>query len=387
MTCITKKVHFFTTLNQSCFRLSYKASKTMADLNIEELIFRQLKNNLSVDEETNLLEWFHASEANQKIYADYCVLFKSREIESVKPYFENNKERAWSHFVDCLQEKQRGGLWNVIKIISRYAAIVVIAFSMGAGTLWLLNPEQEQLVQSIEIPLGSKSRITLPDGSKVWLNSGSKLTYENNFGKKNRTLTLDGEGCFDVTKNENLPFEVYSGDVRIKVLGTKFNMKSYSEDENTRVTLIEGSLNVATGLGVKEGKTIIPNQQVIINKRLRQLVVKNVNAFNYVLWTEAKKEEVIAKVVARDKKLPDMIVPNTTLRNVLFFDEEPLNQIIRDLERAFNVSIELREEKIGKEKFYGDFRNEETIYDIMKIITMNSDLKYDIVNNKILIYK
>lgn len=235
--------------------------------------------------------------------------------------------------------------------------------------------------------LRSKSRITLPDGSKVWLNSGSNLTYQNGFGRKNRTLTLDGEGCFDVTKNKELPFEVYSGNVKIRVLGTKFNMKSYSEDEDTKVTLIEGSLNVSTYSDINTGKTITPNQQVVINKQSNKLTIKNVNAFNYALWTETKKEEVVTKTVTHDKKLPKMVVPNATLRNILFFDEEPLNQIIRDLERAFNVSIELKEENMGTEKFYADFRNDETIYDILKIITMNNDLRYEIKDNKIIISK
>lgn len=358
----------------------------MSDLNVEELIFRQLKNSLSSEEERELLEWYRKSENNRKLYADYCILFKSREIESVKPYFEKNKEQAWRHFNYRLKNKQRisrGVIFNIL----RYAAVIIMAFSMGVATLWLLQPETEELAQCIEIPLGSKSRITLPDGTKVWLNSGSTLIYQNGFGKNNRTLTLDGEGCFDVTKNKKLPFEVYSGDVKIKVLGTKFNLKSYSGDESAKITLLEGSLNVSMCKGAHREKTIVPNQQVVINKNSHQLVVKDVDALNYAMWTEAKKEDVATKSVIHDKKLPDMVVPNTTLRNILFFDEEPLNQIIRDLERAYNVSIELKEKNIGKEKFYGDFRNEETIYDILKVITMNSDLKYEVKNNKIIISK
>lgn len=359
----------------------------MSDLQVEELIFRQLKHTLSTEEEKLLHEWYNESNANKKLYADYCVLFKSREIEAAKPFFEKRKEHAWKHFMTHLQKKQKKR-WSIVWKVGRYAAMIAIVFSIGMWTAWTLNSKpEEQLLQSIEVSLGSKSRITLPDGSKVWLNSGSKLTYQDGFGRKNRTLSLDGEGCFDVIKNKELPFEVHSGNVKIRVLGTKFNMKSYSEDENTKVTLIEGSLNVSTDSGTNTGKTIIPNQQVVINKQSNKLIVKSVNAFNYALWTETKKEEIVAKTVTRDKKLPNMVVPNVTLRNILFFDEEPLNQIIRDLERAFNVSIELKEENLGTEKFYADFRNNETIYDILRIITMNNDLRYEIKDNKIIISK
>lgn len=359
----------------------------MSNLQVEELIFRQFKHSLSAEEEQVLRDWYNESNANKKLYADYCVLFKSREIEAVKPFFEKRKEHAWKHFLTRLPQKQQKH-WNIVWKAGRYAAMLAIVFSIGMWTAWTLTPKpEEQLLQSIEVALGSKSRIILPDGSKVWLNSGSKLTYQDGFGRKNRTLTLDGEGCFDVKKNKELPFEVYSGNVKIRVLGTKFNMKSYSEDEDTKVTLIEGSLNVSTGADIHTGKTIIPNQQAVINKQSNKLTVKNVNAFNYALWTETKKEEVVVKAVVRDKKLPTLVVPTVTLRNILLFDEEPLNQIIRDLERAFNVSIELKEESLGTVKFYADFRNDETIYDILKIITMNNDLKYEVKDNKIIISK
>lgn len=358
----------------------------MSDLNIEELIYRQLKNDLSKDERDLLFAWYEASDTNKKLYADYCVLFKSREIEVARSFFEQNKERGWARLsVRLHSERLLNG--KFIRAIGRYAAVALIAFFIGGATLWLLQPQPESLAQRIEVPLGSKSRVTLPDGSQVWLNSGSVLSYYNGFGKKNRSLTLEGEGCFDVVSNKSLPFEVFSGDVKIKVLGTKFNMKSYSDDETTKVTLIEGSLNISSCTDNRHSKTIVPNQQAIIDKRSRRLSVKKVDAFNYALWTKPKKEIVAQKHIVRDEKLPDLVVPNTTLRNILFFDEEPLNQIIRDLERAFNVSIELKESNIGAQRFYGDFRNDETIYEILDIITQNSNLKYEIQDRKIIISK
>ena len=356
----------------------------MSDLKIEELIYRQLKNDLSKDERDFLFAWYEASDNNKKLYADYCVLFKSREIEIARSFFEKNKEREWARLSLRLQSDR---LLNgkFMRAIGSYAAVALIAFFIGTATLWYFQPQTDDTLQRIEVPLGAKSRITLPDGSKVWLNSGSALSYHNGFGKKNRRLKLEGEGCFDVVSNKSLPFEVFSGDVKIKVLGTKFNMKSYSDDETTKVTLIEGSLNISTSFNSRHSRTIVPNQQAIIDKRSRRLSVKKVDAFNYALWTIPKKEDVTQKHIVRDEKLPDLVVPNTTLRNILFFDEEPLNQIIRDLERAFNVSIELKESNIGTQRFYGDFRNDETIYEILDIITQNSNLSYEIQDRKIII--
>lgn len=358
----------------------------MSDLNIEELIFRQLKNDLSKEERDFLFAWYKASDANKKLYTDYCVLFKSREVEVARSFFEQKKELGWMRISTRLHSR-RFLIKKSIRVFGRYAAVALIAFLLGSATLWYLQPQPDHLLQSIEVPLGAKSRVTLPDGSQVWLNSGSVLSYCNGFGKENRQLTLEGEGCFDVVSNKILPFEVFCGDVKIKVLGTKFNMKSYADDETAKVTLIEGSLNISSSFENGRSRTIKPNQQAIIDKRSRRLSVKRVDAFNYSLWTKPKKEDVTQKQMTRDANLPNLVVPNTTLRNILFFDEEPLNQIIRDLERAFNVSIELEEPNIGVQRFYGDFRNDETIYEILDIITQNSSLKYKIHDHKIIITK
>ena len=244
------------------------------------------------------------------------------------------------------------------------------------------------LAQTIEIPFGSKSKITLPDGTSVWLNSGSKLSYQESFGVSDRNISLDGEGYFEVTKNKNLPFKVFSGKVQIKVLGTKFNFKSYAEDENARVTLVEGSLDVANSVNESRNVLLVPNQQAVINKKRDRVVVKNVDARSYAMWTLPKQEilDVIPSHVTGSVTAA-IRVPNITLRNTLFFDEEPLGQIIRDLERAFNVKIEIKDKQLESERFYGDFRNEETITEILDIMATNNNLSYAIKGDEIFISK
>ena len=100
----------------------------------------------------------------------------------------------------------------------------------------------QTLSYSVESPRGSKLKLSLPDGTSVWLNADSKLLYDNNFGINNRNVTLCGEGYFEVSKNKNLPFQVVSDDIKVEVLGTKFNVKNYPEDPNIKVALLEGSV-------------------------------------------------------------------------------------------------------------------------------------------------
>lgn len=353
---------------------------------IEELIDKQLSGLLSSEEYTYLRQWYNASPENKKQYEEYCILRKYLHVLNSKKRFRPSVESAYKRFVVRIgtisREHRTFSLYKTL----RYAAILLLVFGLGATTFYFFQSHyiQTQLTQTIEIPFGSKSKIVLPDGTTVWLNSGSILSYENNFGKNNRDVKLSGEGYFEVTKNRNLPFKVFSGKVQVEVLGTKFNFKSYSDDESAKVTLVEGSLNV----GIEDKKQevhLIPNQQAIFDKAKKDMKVKNVKADLYAMWTLLKEEPIDKKQINVDKVLAKTENPNITLRNTLFFDEESLIQIVRDLERVFNVQIEIKDEKLKSEKFYGDFRNEETLYDILKMMAESNNLHYVVDNNKIVI--
>lgn len=352
--------------------------------NLEEMIVRQLSNNLTEKEAEDLFHWCNESEENRKLYSDYCLLLKAQSIATDKRLFEKDKAHSWKRLKKRIQHNQITNLW--IPIL-RYASVAVVALLIGMGGQLLLSNKGADAGIQIEVPAGSKSRVVLPDGTSVWLNSSSKLTYSSEFGKSNRTVYLDGEGFFDVTKNKKMAFEVYAGEARIRVLGTRFDMKAYSSDERKRVTLLEGSLSIATNTARSKERVIIPNEQAVIVKGSADIEVRQVEAKNYVSWTEPKKETLTALASPPDKLLPEMQVPNQSYRNTLFFDEEPLSQIVRDLSRAYNVIIELGSDDIATDIYYGDFRNEESIYEILDVITSSGDINYEVRDNKIIINK
>ena len=144
----------------------------------------------------------------------------------------------------------------------------------------------------------------------------------------------------------------------------------------------------ACSVGIEDKKQevhLVPNQQAIFDKAKKDMKVKNVKADLFAMWTLPKEEPIDEKQMNVDKALAKTENPNITLRNTLFFDEESLIQIVRDLERVFNVQIEIKDEKLKSEKFYGDFRNEETLYDILKMMAESNNLRYVVDNNKIVI--
>lgn len=352
--------------------------------NVEEMILRQLNNQLSKDELEELRAWYESSEENKKLYRDYSVILMGQAIASDKALFANKTEAAWKRTRKKMHKKREVSLFTPLL---KYASVAAIALLIGVYAAQYLSSDpgiDDEIL--VEVPLGSKSKVQLPDGSSVWLNSGTRLTYTRSFGKTNRSVTLDGEGFFDIAKNKKMPFTVRAGETNIRVLGTQFNFKAYSDDERSRVTLLEGSLSVSLTADKETETLIVPNDQVVIDNKNSALEVRQVEAANYALWTEVKEESLAAVLYKQeDKNLPQMQLRNQTFRNVLLYDEETLSQIVKDLGRAFNVSIELADKEIANRVFYGDFRNEESLYEILDIITSSEDIIYQIKDNKITI--
>lgn len=208
-------------------------------------------------------------------------------------------------------------------------------------------------------PSGTKSEITLPDGSTVILHGSSTISYPTAFSNKARKVELTGEAYFDIRKNEQVPFMVHSGKINVKVLGTTFNVEAYDEDDYICVTLATGKVS----LSVKdyEGELILaPDQQAVYNKQTQEILKRNINAEEVVGWTN----------------------------NQLYFNSMPLDDIVRKLERHFNVEIEISVEKLKNIRYTGEFVEDESIDEILTMFSMmDNRVKYERKNNKIIIYE
>lgn len=360
------------------------------DFDIFNLINKQFSKKISSEEEAILRAWYENNAENKQIYKEYYLVLKGLRISQNKKIFSSQTESAYADFAQKtgLKTPEKNRRYIALRSWLRYVAVFALAFGLGAGSYYIARSASSDFstAQTIEIPYGSKSKVTLPDGTSVWLNSGSRLSYQESFGHSDRNVSLDGEAYFEVTKDKHLPFHVLSGKVKIRVLGTKFNFKSYTEDESARVTLVEGSLNVGNLENESKNILLTPNQQATIHKKENRVTVKNVDAKSYAMWTQPK-QEILDVIPSTVTGLPTAAIriPSVTLRNTLFFNEEPLSQIVRDLERAFNVKIEINNRQLSSERFYGDFRNDETITEILDIMAANNNLYYTIHGDEIII--
>lgn len=235
-------------------------------------------------------------------------------------------------------------LWHIAAAIA--ALIVVGFFSFKSGEN---NIETDMGNIVVEAPQGCRTQITLPDGTIVWLNAGTKISYSQGFSLVNRNVSLVGEGYFEVAHNDRLPFSVMSDEVQVNVLGTKFNFRDYPMDTEATVSLSEGSVSMCTKKDSFKEQILKPGERAIVDKRTGKIHVEEYEVSNSRQWISGK----------------------------LIFDGEPLHEIVKTLERSYNVKIIIKGEHLKKLCFYGDFlRQEQSLGEVLEALAATGKLHY-----------
>ncbi|WP_109301984.1 FecR family protein [Aquimarina sp. AU474] len=234
----------------------------------------------------------------------------------------------------------------------------------------VVKKEQDQLiVQSstasskteyleISIPKGKLFQLSLSDGTKVWLNAASTLRFPQHFDAtdKNRLVHLEGEAFFDVTTNKEQPFIVKTGVVDVEVLGTQFNISSYSEDSTVKTTLVEGAVAVNDPSNVAKNLRLTPNHQAIYSKENKVLQQKKVNTALFTSWMYRK----------------------------IILQNESFTEVCKRIERTYDVEITSTNEKLNNTRFTGEF-DIENVRQILNVFSETIAFTYTIKDKKITI--
>lgn len=247
-------------------------------------------------------------------------------------------------------------------------------------------------ISSVVTKNGSRTKITLPDGSQVWLNAGSKLDYNDiSFSSRQREVYLSGEAFFDVVKNPQRPFIVHTSNMQVKVLGTAFNVKSYPGEIHTETSLIRGMVEVTIPSRPAEKYILNPNEKLILNNTgIVQQTLKNLPASVTTVTRERKNE--IAKepeAIVSIKKvnyLPDqkLILETAWVENRLEFRSEKFLDIARKMERWYDVEISFSNPRIENKLLTGSFEKE-TIEQALEALRMVESFNYSINGRTIVI--
>jgi len=236
---------------------------------------------------------------------------------------------------------------------------------------------------------GSRTKLKLPDGTQVWLNSGSKLSYDKTYGNDLREVALTGEAFFDVVKNPAHPFVIHTISIDIKVLGTAFNVKSFPGEKNTETSLIRGSIEVT--FKNKPSKKIIlkPNEKLITSNgdtlRDAELISVPADKIKTMTAKEAGKKELPPLVSHLTYAQADSAVIETSwMDNKLIFRSEAFVDLAVRMERWYGVNIRFADEDIKPKKLNGVFENE-TIQQALKALQLITPFNYKINKNEIII--
>lgn len=322
-----------------------------------KLCEKAITGNINESEKTQLNNWLDKSEINRNQFEELKKIWI--DTSPVKAPQLPDIDKEWNNLNRKLEllnadKKIKKSYWDeIIFFVKSFtlpgwkpAIVSLIIFICIIAGYYLLSREtpQQQFVNIYTLNKEHR-KIQLPDGSTVILNSGSSIKYASPFGKSSREVYMTGEAFFEVTKN-SIPFNIFSSNAKISVLGTQFDV--WARDGKTRVIVKEGKVKFARLNKVLEGVNLTANQTSIINENSNPTAPKEIDSQFFLGWMNGK----------------------------LIFDRTPLNEVVKELERRYNIKIILDGDSLSKNTISGSFNNygADTV---LSMICLALNLKYE----------
>jgi transmembrane sensor len=306
-----------------------------------------LQKEATSSEIRQLSEWLCRPES-QKELSDYFA----RKWESAPHTIDLELQ---SNMLEVLREKiapRPKQLPHRMFKVMKYVAAIVLPFVIGVGSYLLADKisssRDKDMVVSVDN--GQKAALQLPDGTKVWLNSGSHIRYDKSYNKQDRIVSFEGEAYFEVAKDKKRPFIVKVGAVSVRAVGTAFNVKGYDNDNTITATLMEGKIDVFDS---KSSIRLSPNEKITFDK-------------NRLTFEKAQ--------------IYDANIASQWKNNRLAFDSETLEDIGKALERMYNVQMVFDTEAIKQIRFSGTIKNN-SLESVLQLISLTSPIDYSIQNS------
>ncbi|MDU1891088.1 MAG: FecR family protein [Dysgonomonas sp.] len=317
-----------------------------------ELLDSFLQGRTSIEEEQILFDWFRTPEAKEEILSSYLNRWENTSLD----LSEDVQMRMFENIQDKIAQTEKENQTKpntlktyLIRIAAAASILLIVGFSVHYLTRQSIYSSKEF---AVSVAKGQKANLTLPDGTLVWLNSDSKIKYDNTYNANDRRLILEGEAYFEVAKEKDKPFIVTTNNIDVQALGTKFNVRSYLEDKDITVTLVEGKLKVNN----ESSETILnPDERLVYNRQDKLFVKSDIyGASNIAVWRN----------------------------NELAFYGETLEDVGTVLSRIYNVDIVFTSEKAKEFSFYGVIKNN-SLNNVLNIISMTAPIEYRIYNDTI----
>lgn len=284
------------------------------------------------------------------------------------------------------EEEQPVRKSGMVRTLVRYvaAAACIAAMATVSVVLWRMYCPPETPKQNIiSTKNGSRSKIQLPDGTHVWLNAGSQLTYNDSFGKDLREITLMGEAFFDVAKDAEHPFVIHANDINIKVLGTSFNVRAYPDDKRTEAALIQGLIEVSFNGRPSDRMYLKPNEKIsVMNGEIQRMDLneKATVVSTHPLSRSAEEPLISFSKIGQASPSDTTILETAWIRNKLIFRNKSFDELAKDMERWYNVSFEYKDSALMQKHFTGSFYHE-TVAEALDILRLSYPFHYTMDKN------
>ena len=304
-------------------------------------------------------KWASESSANASAFAEVKNIFEALNKANVQKG-KYNIDKAWEKFSIWMEaEKSRKRSLRIRQLtydVIKYAAIIILAVSIGFVVSTFTGDRQELAEFTIDVPKGHRSSVVLDDGTQVMLNSGSELQVfiNHEYGRK---VKLTGEGWFDVAHDPQRPFLVETERFSVEVLGTSFNVKSYPDDDVNHFYLSKGSVQLKNTKG--ENMILGPGQYVAVSTDESFSVLSSPGEQTLLAWMEGK----------------------------YYFRNESLSEIGKLIERAYGLQVVFDTPEIAGEKYTGSLNVDEHVSDLMKklMITSGFPMNYKLQDRNLII--
>jgi transmembrane sensor len=347
---------------------------------VEELIIAFLRKELSENEKEILKQWISSADSNRTYFKQICSIWKAAAISDLKrtegtnSAFEKIKLRA---FKEASAKSKTGFFTRFDPRFFQWAAAIAITIFIGSllHYLFVIEAPSQEVQNIISVPLGSKSEVALPDGSKVWLNAGSKLSYGMNYGKQLREVNLIGEGYFKVAKNANKPFIVHASKMNIKALGTEFNVKAYPDENVMETVLVKGSVMVSKTSNGEKAFDPENKKCVLLKPGQKVQFLKDTNPFKNTFPAKSSPNSTVLNRKNTEEKTEITLQSTDTQVETSWKDKrwiikaENLDDLAVLLARRFDKTIIIVDQELSQYRFSGTIENEtmEQVFDIMSL--------------------
>jgi transmembrane sensor len=319
----------------------------MKRVDIDQLFVNAFSGIISPEEQQLLDEWLNERIENKRYFAEQQKLCELFMLHQKMQKIDENK--AYQKISAKLITKKK---FNLFLFIQRAAAILLLPVIAAFAFYYYADVKHKEQFATVyntaETSLGMRSSLTLPDGTKVWLNAGSKLSYPVLFSDKFRAVKLSGEAYFEVKKDPKWPFLVSAGNMNVVVSGTTFNCNAYPENNEIQTVLVEGEVTLGNA-SATETEVLQPGELGVFKKDIQQITKTKADLQKYIAWKSGK----------------------------LMFRDDRMDLVVEKLERWYNVDIEIKEKEISDYIYTATFIDE-SLDQVLKMLSLSAPISYTV---------